>query len=279
MLQIVQGAPPYLFAICAAICFALTILFAFRKDGIKLSTLFGGLFFLCSVLAYFPQLDSVAAFSINVKLHNNLNRAEELISKLRELSVVNAETSYMTFTWGNRFGGPYAKDKQKILDGFNGVLTELNVNLDERQALADQYVRMIGFDLYGLYLSVIDNYLQWKGKQFDKGKPDFQEKIQKFNEGLAQWRALVRPVNLRIEDFKFDLFLEKAVPNDMLEEAEIVRSRDFAKAIAALYDGCRKKGGYTTEAALFVDTYGPASGDQEGIEHKVEEVFGVKIGK
>jgi hypothetical protein len=73
--------------------------------------------------------------------------------------------------------------------------------------------------------------------------------------------------------------LEKAIPIKMLDEAEVVRASDFAKAISALYDGCQKKGGYTTEAALFVDTYGPPRGDQEGIDRKVEEVFGVKTGK
>jgi hypothetical protein len=278
MLRVIESAPPYLFAICAATCFGLTILFAFRKNGIKVSTLFGALFFLSAVLAYFPQLDSIAAFSINVKLHNNLNRAEELISKIREISIVNAETSYMTFTWGNRFGGPYAKDKQKILDGFNEVLTELNVGSDDRQALADQYVRMIGFDLYQLYLGVVDNYLQWKQQHFDIGNPDSNENLQKLVAAIAEWRTFVRPTNLRLEDFKFDLSIEKAIPTKILDEAEITRASDFAKSISTLYDGCRKKGGYTTEAALFVDTYGPASGSG-GVNRKVEEVFGVKTTK
>jgi hypothetical protein len=95
---LIEAAPPYLFSAGAIVCFALTILFAFRINGFKSATLFGTLFFICSVLAYFPKLDSVAAFSVNVKLHNNLDRAEEVIKKLKDITVANAKASYMQFT-------------------------------------------------------------------------------------------------------------------------------------------------------------------------------------
>lgn len=81
MQQFITESPPYLFALGAIVCFGLTILLAFR-DKLKPATLLGGLFFLCAILAYFPQLDSIAAFNINVKLRQNLDRAEEILGKL-----------------------------------------------------------------------------------------------------------------------------------------------------------------------------------------------------
>jgi hypothetical protein len=79
-----DASPPYLFALAATTCFVLTILFVFKNDKIKSATLLGGLFFLCTILAYFPHLDSIAAFNINVKLRQNLDRAEEILKKFQE---------------------------------------------------------------------------------------------------------------------------------------------------------------------------------------------------
>ena len=84
MQQIIDASPPYLFALGAITCFVLAILLAFKKDKVKSATLLGGLFFLCAILAYFPHLDSIAAFNINVKLRQNLDRAEEILKTLQE---------------------------------------------------------------------------------------------------------------------------------------------------------------------------------------------------
>ncbi len=92
MQEIIDASPPYLFALGAMTCFGLTILLAFKKDKIKSAILLGGLFFLCAILAYFPHLDSIAAFSINVKLRQNLDRAEEILKKLQEERAARIDT-------------------------------------------------------------------------------------------------------------------------------------------------------------------------------------------
>ncbi|MFZ3326640.1 MAG: hypothetical protein WA231_12405 [Methylocella sp.] len=107
----VDAAPPYLLSFAAAVCLSLAVWCAWR-DSIKAGTLLSVLFLLCVMLAYFPQLDSLNAIGVNVKLRRNLDRAEEILAELRQLAVINAKTTYMEMAWGNRIGSPSAKDKQ-----------------------------------------------------------------------------------------------------------------------------------------------------------------------
>jgi hypothetical protein len=151
--------PPYLFALAAATCFVLMIVFAF-KDKLKAATLLATVFFVSVVLGYFPQLDSIAAFSINVKLHNNLQRAEEILKQLRDLAVLNAKSSYFAMTWSNLYGGmPSAKNRQTILDEVNQELATLKVSDEDLQVMTRQYVQKIGVELYEIYAGVIDRYI------------------------------------------------------------------------------------------------------------------------
>jgi len=49
-----------------------------------------------ALLAYLPQLDSLSAFAVNVKLRSNLDRADEILVRLRSLTIVNAKLAYTT---------------------------------------------------------------------------------------------------------------------------------------------------------------------------------------
>ena len=93
--QIIDGSPPYLLALGATACIVLAIVFAWQ-DKLTAATLLSALFLVCVVLAYFPQLDSIKAFAVDVRLRRSLDRAEEILARLKDLSVISAKTSYMT---------------------------------------------------------------------------------------------------------------------------------------------------------------------------------------
>ena len=65
--QIIDGSPPYLLALGATACIVLAIVFAWQ-DKLTAATLLSALFLVCVVLAYFPQLDSIKAFAVDVRL-------------------------------------------------------------------------------------------------------------------------------------------------------------------------------------------------------------------
>jgi hypothetical protein len=53
-----------------------------------------------------------------------------------------------------------------------------------------------------------------------------------------------------------------------------VQAQQFADEIVRLYAGCKAKGGYTNEAAQFVDTYGFVGAGVAGTDKKLKEVLG-----
>ena len=81
--ELLQGLPPYLFATAATISFALAIYLALH-DKKGAATLLGAMALVAALLAYLPQLDSLSAFAVNVKLRSSLDRADEILGKLRQ---------------------------------------------------------------------------------------------------------------------------------------------------------------------------------------------------
>lgn len=119
-------------------------------------------FLASAFLLYVPYLETFKAFAVEVRLRQSLDRAEEIIGRLKELSVSSAKVSYMTIAWGNRMGTPSAKDRQAILDGVDAQLSALKVDSSERQKIAEPLIRLIGVDLYNVYFQVLDRFLMWK---------------------------------------------------------------------------------------------------------------------
>jgi hypothetical protein len=96
-----------------------------------LTTLFVAAF----LLFYFPQLETFKAAGVEVRLRQTLDRAEEIIERLKKLAEANAKVTYMTLAWGNRFGTPSAVDKQRLLDETDAQLRALNVDEAERKQI------------------------------------------------------------------------------------------------------------------------------------------------
>ena len=96
--DLLQGLPPFLFATAVPVSFALAVYLALydRKGA---SAILAAAALAAALLAYLPQLDSLSAFAVNVKLRSNLDRADEILAKLRKLTVVNAKLAYTTLAW------------------------------------------------------------------------------------------------------------------------------------------------------------------------------------
>ena len=99
--ELLQGLPPYLFATAAIVSFALAIYLALH-DKKGAGALLGAMALVAALLAYLPQLDSLSAFAVNVKLRSSLDRADEILARLRNLTVGNAKLAYTSLAWGNR---------------------------------------------------------------------------------------------------------------------------------------------------------------------------------
>src|SRR5260221_7132561 len=105
MKEFIDASPPYLLSIGAAVCLVLAVISCWQ-GRLKEAGILGAFFFLCVVLAYLPQTENIKAFAVEVKLRRTLDRAEEILARLKDLSLTNAKMSYMTVAWGNRLGAP-----------------------------------------------------------------------------------------------------------------------------------------------------------------------------
>lgn len=137
----------FLYAVAALSLFALlcAVYQAMNRQTGSAATL-AGVFLVTSLIVFIPQLEVLKAWGIEARLSKTLDRAEEIIGRLRALSAVSAQSTYMQMAWGNRMGTPSAKDKQAILDEVDRQLVDLGVPEEERSKIHKPYVQMIGFD-------------------------------------------------------------------------------------------------------------------------------------
>jgi hypothetical protein len=237
---------------------------------LKIGAALSGLFFLCVVLAYLPQTESIQAFSVDVRLRKSLDRADEILAQLKEASIANAKTNYMTLAWGNRFDGPKAIEKQSIIAAIDKQLADLKVGQDQRRELSHTFVRLIGLDLHFVYKNVMYRLVQAKEHRLPPLVPAApnQERVT-LSKNQAEWNAEIsRPYTL--ESFELREQLKLTTPKTMMSDDEISKANAFADQIISMYVASQSEANYSKEAAELIDK----SREPTGINDKTRELFG-----
>ncbi|WP_441228113.1 hypothetical protein AB7813_12645 [Tardiphaga sp. 20_F10_N6_6] len=99
------------------------------------ATFLGALGVVCTFMLFMPKLEVFKVWGIEARLVKTLDRAEEILAKLRRLSLISAKSTAMNLAWGNRMATPPAKEKQSILDEMDAQLAELKVSPEDRKPL------------------------------------------------------------------------------------------------------------------------------------------------
>jgi hypothetical protein len=123
--------------VIAAMAMVSLILAVYEAWGQRTASaiILAGIFIVGTFLFYLPQLETLKAFGIEARLRSTLDRAEDIIARLKGLAEVNARVTYLTLAWGNRLGSPSASAKQKVLDDMDAQLRALKVDEAERLAI------------------------------------------------------------------------------------------------------------------------------------------------
>ncbi len=260
-----DASPPYLLSIAASICLVLAVCLSLQEN-LKGAVLLSSLFFLCVMLAYFPQLERVKAFTVDVKLRKSIDHAEEVLEHLKKLSVVSAKVSYMILAWQNRWGGASVKDKQAMLDDINHLLSELNISSSEKDEITRPYVHLIGFDLYHIFNGIIEKYALWK-----KNNLKLPDKMQSFSNEIDKWRKDCQITS----SSTFDPYsaLRREIPTTLLDNHEQDLANRFRQYVIVMYDDCKKKGGLTDKAIELIDN----CNDAENSDRKMREIFNTTL--
>jgi hypothetical protein len=232
----------------------------------------------CGAFLFLPSIKVFKLWEFQVELRETIDRAEEILGKLRRLSLISAKSSYTSLAWSNRWGGPSAKDKQLILDEVNAQLAELRVTPEERADVVRPYVHLIGWDFYQMYSHTLDRYIGSRYSEFTNKAnsptldPATRAEIERRGPLVNAWRSRIFQDGLfaRAQGGAFTQLLDFADPGELLDDHEKKALAFYRTELAGVFQACVVKGGFTKEAAEYFDKFS----DTAGYDRKIIELFG-----
>lgn len=259
----------YVFA-CFALGVAALLLCVFQawNGNIKSASTLGVAFIVCGVFLFLSQIKTFKVWEVEVELRETLDRAEEIIGRVRKLASISARASYLTIAWGNRLGTPPAKEKQAVLDDIDNQLAELKVLPRELADIQRPFVKMVRLDFFFLFQRVLRQYAGIINAELSANIPGAKDpsaaaaRAVRYSELVTAWtnRTQRDDPSADLEKESLEDVLNDFLPKsgEWLNDKELVIMQRFKQKIVRLNADCEKKGGYTPEAAAYYDRY---SGD------------------
>jgi hypothetical protein len=278
---VIDGDMEKLRDIYVFVCFALgvvaLILCVFQAwDGkIWSASALGTAFVVCGAFLFLSQIKTLKVWTVEVELRETLDRAEEIIGRVRKLASISARASYLTIAWGNRFGTPPAREKQAILDEIDNQLAELKVLPEELADIQRPFVKMVRLDFVFLFQGVLRQYATIINTELVANVHEAKDPsaasavVMHHSELITAWTKRTEKEaeepGTYLEKESLEDLLNDYVPKsgEWLDDKELAVMQRFKAEIVRLNGDCEKKGGYTPEAVTYYDRY---SGD-----HNIEK--------
>src|SRR5262249_8568968 len=123
----------FLYLVAALAMFSLLCaVYQAMNDKLLSATTLGSIFLVAALILYIPNLEVLKAWGVEARLRQSLDRAEEIIDRLRRLSTLSARVTYLTMAWSNRWGEPSGREKMSLLDDIDKQLEGRDVTPEER---------------------------------------------------------------------------------------------------------------------------------------------------
>jgi hypothetical protein len=185
------------------------------NDKLMSAGVLGTIFLVSALVLFIPRLEVLKAWGVEARLRESLDRAEEIIARIRRLSTLSARVTYLTMAWSNRWGEPSARERMALLDDIDKQLQEMNVTPQERKAIVRPLIGMVGVDLYNIYVQVFTDYMNARKNR----TPEDAAKETEWRQ-----RAVGKGPYYNLEGYDFASELERASPLTWLEAAKSQRS-------------------------------------------------------
>jgi len=273
-LKVIDGDMEKLREIYVFVCFALgvvaLILCVFQAWSGKIgsASALGAAFIICGVFLFLSQIKTFKVWEVQVELRETLDRAEEIIGRVRKLAAISARASYLTIAWGNRLGTPPAREKQAVLDEIDNQLAELKVSPEELADIQRPFVKMVRLDFFFLFQGVLSQYATILNTELvadvhaAKDPSVASAAVMRHSELITAWtkRTKKEDPSADLEKESLEDALNEYMPKggEWLNVKELAVIQKFKAEILRLNADCEKKGGYTPEAVTYYDRY---SGD------------------
>ncbi|MBR1143684.1 hypothetical protein [Bradyrhizobium sp. AUGA SZCCT0431] len=256
--------------IFAFVCFAmgicalvLAVFQAWNGKVISAGAL-GLAFAVCGIVLYLSQIKTLKVWQVEVELRETLDRAEEIIGRVRKLAAISARASYLTIAWGNRMGVPTANERQAVLDDIDAQLSDLKVTSDERAVIVRPWVGMVRADFFFMFTRVVRGFATLKAS--DLTAKVHANQSQEANAASMAHSDLITPWSKKNDNFKaierlenkgLSTVISEYMPDKggWLSDKELAAFEVLKQKIVKLNDDSEKKGGYTKEASDYYDKH------------------------
>lgn len=151
------GAKAVLFA-GALVCFYKALHFA-NSGQDAAATLMGTLFVVLILMTFLQEMETFKAFGVEMKLRARLTEAEDLLKKLRALTVLNANTAYHLLTYGDRWDSS-VRETYRTARAIDAFMKDMNCDAEEIRKAKTAFVSMGVRDLFVRYYNAVVHLVQ-----------------------------------------------------------------------------------------------------------------------
>jgi len=255
---VIDGDMEKLREIYVFVCFALGVValiicvFQAWSGKIGSASALGAAFVICGVFLFLSQIKTFKVWEVQVELRETLDRAEEIIGRVRKLAAISARASYLTIAWGNRLGTPPAREKQAVLDEIDNQLAELKVSPEELADIQRPFVKMVRLDFFFLFQGVLSQYATILNTELvadvhaAKDPSVASAAVMRHSELITAWtkRTKKEDPSADLEKESLEDALNEYMPKggEWLNVKELAVMQKFKTVIVRLNADCEKKG-------------------------------------
>jgi hypothetical protein len=142
----------------ALVCFYKALLFANAGQDAA-AALMGALFVVLILMTFLPEMETFKAFGVEMKLRARLTEAEDLLKKLRALTVLNANTAYHLLTYGNRWDSS-VRETYRTARAIDAFMRDMNCDAEEIRRAKAAFVTMGLRDLFVRHYNAVVHLMQ-----------------------------------------------------------------------------------------------------------------------
>ena len=154
------------------------ILSLFGKVGSAGSNYGAG--FLCLVFVYISQFKSFKGFGIEAELQEKIDEAEEIIKRLREVTLPITNMLFILLSKQGRWSGPMSRRKQiEIISKIEGELSAIGAGQSRLEEAKKEWHSVNIRDLYEVVLQGV--------------RPVFSEELKESEQKLKSMRGVITP--------------------------------------------------------------------------------------
>lgn len=222
-----------LFAASGAIYLALT-------DNKAAAGTMGGLFLVMAIVSQLDSFKSFKAFTVEAQLQDKIDRADELIKQLIELSILVAKAGYGSTGLSMLALGGLQKSDTALMADFDSLLRRLKLSKSELEDARRPLIKVIGLKINSNLSNTVGALIGLKHTD-EVRRSGLQASSVNTNEEIIK-----RNLTSIDDSDQMRSILLGTLPSGMLPDQRIAAEK-HVDSLVKIFEGCLKSGGPTAE--------------------------------